>query len=170
MAVLEVRLYPDAILKTPSREVDLKDPAVQSFIKDLVETLQSFPGCVGLAAPQLGRPWRVIAVEASRYRKDPGEHHGLFVLINPQIVQAEGAQVIREGCLSIPKFTGNVRRASRLAVEGLDPIGRKVRYQTQDFEAIIMQHEMDHLDGLLFLDRIVSRRSDLFSRKRYQQP
>jgi peptide deformylase len=167
MAVLQVLSYPNPILKRLTVEVDLKDPSLARFARDLVDTMRASKGCVGLAAPQVGRSIQVIAVEAKRYRKDPGKHHGCIVLVNPRITRYEGEQLIREGCLSVPDYTGNVRRALRIHVEGFDEKGRQVRIEAQDFEAIVFQHELDHLKGVLFLDRLRSIKTDLFSRKNY---
>lgn len=130
--------------------------------RDLIDTMRAFPGCVGIAAPQIGEPVRVAVVDCSGHPRaeDP---NGLLVLVNPRIVRAEGAQLGREGCLSIPDLTANVRRATTIAVEA----GR-VAVQSVGFEARCIQHELDHLDGVLFLDRVESLAHDLFVRKVYR--
>jgi peptide deformylase len=121
---------------------------------------------VGIAAPQVGKALRSVIVDISVKPKHP--NHGHLVLINPEITEWEGFAVGREGCLSVPDFTGNVIRAERVALEASDPYGERRRYRCEGFEARAVQHEIDHLDGLLFLDRLVSRRNDLFRRKVYK--
>jgi peptide deformylase len=125
---------------------------------DLIDTMRSFPGCVGLAAPQIGELVRVAVVDCSEHPRavDP---NGLMVLVNPRISWSEGAELAREGCLSIPELTGNVRRATSLEIGGKRSVG---------FEARCIQHELDHLDGILFLDRVESLAHDLFVRKVYK--
>jgi peptide deformylase len=131
---------------------------------DLVDTMRAHPRCVGVAAPQIGEGVRVCVVDCSEHPKavDP---HGLLVLVNPVVAAAEGEEVAREGCLSIPDLTANVRRAVSVVVEAVDPAGEPVRVEASGFEARALQHEIDHLDGLLFLDRVISA-ADVFSRKR----
>jgi peptide deformylase len=128
---------------------------------DLVDTMRSFPRCVGVAAPQIDELVRVIAVDVTDHPKAT-TCHGLLVLANPRVVLASGAEVAREGCLSIPDLTANVRRATEIVVEA----GERV-IRTEGFEARCLLHEMDHLDGILFLDRVDSLKSDVFRRKRY---
>lgn len=130
--------------------------------RDLIDTMRSFPGCVGIAAPQIGEPVRVAVVDCTGHPRaeDP---NGLLVLVNPRIVQADGAELGREGCLSIPDLTANVRRATAIAVEA-----GPVAAQSVGFEARCIQHELDHLDGVLFLDRVESLAHDLFVRKVYR--
>lgn len=166
MAVLDIICYPDPRLKEISEPVEKFDDELQQFIVDLEETMRAGPGGVGIAAPQVGRLQRIAIVDVSGKPKTP--NHGKLVLINPEISDWQGMKKGREGCMSVPDFTGNVIRAEkiRLRTQGLD--GQWYEYDMQGFEARAVQHEMDHLDGLLFLDRLVSRRSDLFKRKVYQ--
>jgi peptide deformylase len=130
--------------------------------RDLADTLEAGPG-VGLAAPQIGIPSRVIVVEAARNPRREGQ--GRFLLFNPVVRSHGGRQLVREGCLSIPEYTGNVLRAAEVVVEGLDAQGEPVRVEARDYEAVVFQHELDHLDGILFLDRIANVKTDLFRRK-----
>ncbi|GAB4357926.1 MAG: peptide deformylase [Gammaproteobacteria bacterium] len=167
MAILEILTYPDERLKQVSRPVDEVDDAVRAFIGDLEETMRAGPGGVGIAAPQVGRFQRIVIVDVSS--KPRIEHHGRLVLINPEIIEWEGLEVGREGCMSVPDYTGNVVRAARIVLEALDEGGEARRYEMSGFEARAVQHEIDHLDGVLFLDRLVSRRNDLFRRKVYKQ-
>lgn len=169
MAVLEVLTYPNPLLKKVSAPiVELGDAELQ-LVSDLVETLHSFPGCVGIAAPQAGALHRIIVVDASRNRK-PVDNHGLQVMINPVIEWHEGEEIAREGCLSLPDFTANVRRASRIRCRAMNPEGGEIFFETSGFEARVILHEHDHLDGLLFLDRVSSLKTDVFRRKRYAVP
>ena len=122
--------------------------------------MDAFGHCVGLAATQLGEMLRIVVVDVSGHRK-AASSNGRLLLVNPRIVAAEGAEVGREGCLSIPDLTANVRRATRIEVEAGDR-----RVVSEGFEARCLQHEIDHLDGLLFLDRVDSLTADVFRRVR----
>jgi peptide deformylase len=159
MAVREVLLYPDPALK------QLCAPAqgdrVEALGADLVETMRSFERCVGIAAPQFGELARMIVVDVRGHPKAETDN-GLLVLANPRLVETEGSEVGREGCLSLPDFTANVRRATRIVVEHSDG-----SFESQGFEARCLQHEIDHLDGVLFLDRVESLVDDVFRRKSY---
>ena len=166
MAVLEVLTYPDPRLEEIAQPVKEFDDGLRAFIADLEETRLAGPGAVGIAAPQVGKPLRIAIIDTSNKPKHP--NNGRMVLVNPEISEWEGFAVGREGCLSVPDFTGNVIRAERITVEANDEQGGRVRYRCQGFEARAVQHEIDHLDGLLFLDRLVSRRNDLFRRKVYK--
>ena len=167
MAVLEILKYPDERLKQMSEPVEVFDEALQSFVRDLEETRLAGPGAVGIAAPQVGRFQRIVIVDVSKMRK-PVENHGHLVLINPEIMEWDGMAKGREGCLSVPDFTGDVVRAERISLKAFNPTGESFELETSGFEARAIQHELDHLDGLLFLDRLVSRRTDLFRRKVYK--
>jgi peptide deformylase len=127
---------------------------------DLIDTMDSFGHCVGLAATQLGELVRMVAVDVTGHKKATASN-GRLLLVNPRIVEASGAEVGREGCLSIPELTANVRRATEVVVESADGVIR-----AEGFEARCLQHELDHLDGLLFLDRVDSLTADVFRRKR----
>lgn len=168
MAVLELLVYPDARLKQLSTPVATIDDELRKFVADLEATMRAGPGGVGIAAPQVGRFQRIAIVDISA--KPKLRNHGRMVLINPEITEWEGLAVGREGCMSVPDYTGNVVRAERIALQALDEHGELHHYQMEGFEARAVQHEIDHLDGLLFLDRLVSRRNDLFRRKVYQKP
>ena len=165
MAVLPVLVYPDERLKKMSTAVTEFNDEVARLVGDMEQTLRSFPGCVGLAPPQLNHFLRIVIVDVSAKRNIP--HHGCLVLINPEIVEKDGEAVAREGCLSVPDFTGNVARAERIRLRALDRRGHAQEIVCQGFEARAILHELDHLDGLLFLDRLVSRR-ELFRRKHYK--
>ena len=159
MAAREVILYPDRRLKEMARPAQ---PGEQQRIgQDLVDTMRSFARCVGLAAPQIGEPVRMIVVDCTGHPKVP-EPSGLLLLANPRVVDADGAAIGREGCLSIPDVTANVKRATRIVIEHAEG-----RVESADFEARCLLHEIDHLDGVLFLDRVASLADDVFRRKNY---
>ncbi len=167
MAVLSILTYPDPRLQRKAEPISVFDGALHHFIDDLTETMYAGPGGVGIAAPQVDRPQRIVIVDV---RPKLGENcHGLMVLINPELAAWEGMAVGREGCMSVPDFTGNVIRAERIQVQAQDASGRERSYECEGFEARAVQHEMDHLDGFLFLDRLVSRKIDLFRRKNYRK-
>ena len=162
MALLDILVYPDERLKKISQPVKEFSDNLKQFILNLEETFRSFPGCVGIAAPQVGRFERVVLVDISH--KPQHDNHGFLVLINPEISSYEGSNVGREGCLSVPDYTGKVERAVSITLEALNEKGEKKVFQMKGYEARAVQHEIDHLDGKLFLDRLVSRRNALSKR------
>ena len=168
MAVLEILHYPDDRLKRESETVELFDQALKDFVNDLEETRMAGPGAVGIAAPQVGYAKRVAIVDVSSLKK-PVENHGYLLLINPEITKWQGMEKGREGCLSVPDFTGNVIRAETIHIRFQNIEGEWIEFDSSGYEARAIQHEIDHLDGMLFLDRLVSRRTDLFTRKVYKK-
>jgi peptide deformylase len=134
---------------------------------DLVDTMRAYGHCVGLAAPQIGVGLRAFVVDVSGHPK-AGSCHGLIVMFDPALLVAVGPTIAREGCMSVPDLTGNLRRPSRVVVRGTTPEGTTRVVEADALEARALVHELDHLDGLLFLDRVVSSRTDLFQRKRYR--
>ena len=166
MPVRDVVALPGSVLKQVAAAIGGPDAELAA---DLVDTMHVSPGCVGLAAPQIGVSRRAFCLDVSGHPK--GEpNHGLVILFDPEIVHAEGSEVRREGCMSVPDFTANVRRALHLVVRGIDADGRERIYESSGFEARAFQHEIDHLDGLLILDRVASLSTDVFRRKTYQPP
>ena len=152
--VREVLRAPAGVLSRPGAEVDPADPATVQLAADLVATMRVSPGCVGLAAPQVGVGARVFCVDVSTHPKTRG-HHGTFVLCNAVVLEASRNEKAREGCMSVPDLTGDVKRATRLVVAGQLPgTGERVELAADAFEARALQHEIDHCDGLLFLDRV----------------
>ena len=153
--VLPVVQAPAPVLSTPSPEVDPADPAVLQLAADLVATMRASPGCIGLAAPQVGVAAQVFAVDVTGHPKARSSH-GCLILCNARLLGAARWRVGREGCMSVPHLTGDVKRAGRLVVIGRVPgSGTEMRVETDAFEARAMQHEIDHCAGLLFLDRVV---------------
>ncbi len=169
MAILPILKFPDPVLKERSAPVAEVDAGVSSVIDDLLETMRASPGGVGIAAPQVGVLSRIIVVDVSAHRRGSQEqNHGLLALVNPEILARGGKQLVREGCMSVPDYTANVQRAQWVLVDALDREGKQVILEAIGFEAVALQHEMDHLDGILFLDRVVSVKTDLFRRKKYR--
>ncbi len=164
--MLAILTYPDERLKRVSEPVERFEDELRAFLTALEEAMDAGPGGVGIAAPQTGHTQRIVLVDCSKARK-PVPNHGRLVLINPELTTWEGMEVGREGCLSVPNYTGNVIRAVRVTLQAQDAQGEAHTYHLEGFEARVVQHEIDHLDGILFLERLVSRRSDLFQRKNY---
>jgi peptide deformylase len=166
MAVRQVLRLPEAVLKRPAEAVGVIDDEARALAADLVDTMRASPACVGLAAPQIGVSRRAFVVDVSAHKKAPTSH-GEVVLFDPEVLLAHGPVTGREGCMSVPDLTGDVARPSRLVVRGTGLDGRERVLQVEGFEARAFQHELDHLDGLLFLDRVASA-SSVFPRKVYR--
>jgi len=150
----DVRTLPDPVLATSCSDVDPMDLGVFVLAEAMVGLMRSSPACVGVAAPQVGQPWRLFVLDVTGHRKAASEH-GLLVLCNPVVVARYGEQTAREGCLSVPDLTGDVPRAASVVVSGVEPGTGHARVVEADaFEARALQHEIDHLDGRLFLDRV----------------
>ncbi|MFE9693511.1 peptide deformylase [Micromonospora sp. NPDC005806] len=165
-AVRPVVAAPDPALSRPGPEVDPTSDEVVRLAADLVATMRVSPGCVGLAAPQVGVSAQVFAVDVTGHPKAVTVH-GPFVVCNAKVVEASRWKAGREGCMSVPDLTGDVKRASRLVVEGVLPgTGDLVRLVTDGFEARALQHEIDHCAGLLFLDRVAGAHA-IYQRKVY---
>ena len=166
MAVRPVVVLPDHSLKVPSRPVGRVDAEARALAVDLVDTMRARPACVGLAAPQIGVGLRAFVIDVTGHRKAV-TCHGTVVLFDPEVVEASDPVLAREGCLSVPDLTGDVARASRVVVRGLGLDGDVRTLETDAFEARAVLHEIDHLDGLLFLDRVDSHDA-IFRRKVYR--
>ena len=165
--VRDVVRLPATVLKQPTAEVDARHPAIVALAEDLVATMYASPGCVGLAANQIGIPFRVFCLDVTGHRK-ARSCHGLVVLANPALVLAGDPEMAREGCLSVPDLTGNVARPGHVVVQGHEPGSGRLRTVEADaIEARALLHEIDHLDGYVFLDRVASAKHDVFARKRY---
>ena len=168
MPVQKIITYPHPLLKKSARSVDRIDEEILGLITDLIDTMRAGPGSVGVAAPQIGVSLRVCVIDVSANRLGKENNHSLLVLLNPEITAREGAAVMREGCMSVPDYTGEVERATLVTVSYLNQLGEQQTVVASGFEAVAIQHELDHLDGILFLDRIVSLKTGLFRRKSYQ--
>lgn len=161
-----VRL-PDPVLKRVAAPVTDIGPEEKALAADLLDTMFAAPACVGVAAPQIGVSIRAFSVDVTGHKKAES-CHGPFVLFNPVLILARHLELAREGCLSVPDFTGNVARASEVVVAGLTPEGTTRVIEANAFEARALLHELDHLDGTLFIDRVGSLSTDVFRRKRYR--
>jgi peptide deformylase len=166
VAVRPVLALPDHRLKEPAAEVGRIDATARALAEDLVDTMRASPACVGLAATQIGVGLRAFAVDVTGHKK-ARSCHGELVLFDPEVLLAHGPVVAREGCMSVPDLTGDVGRATMIVVRGLTVEGAERVVQADAFEARALLHELDHLDGLLFLDRVSSHES-LFRRKVYR--
>ncbi|MGK5679586.1 peptide deformylase [Actinoplanes sp. URMC 104] len=164
--VLPVVTAPATVLSTVGDEVDPADPAVVQLAADLVATMRVSPGCVGLAAPQVGVGAQLFAVDVTGHPK-ASTTHGTFVLCNAKIIEASRWKAGREGCMSVPDLTGDVKRAGRVVVAAALPgTGEEVTVTTDAFEARALQHEIDHCAGKLFLDRVAGAHA-IYQRKVY---
>ena len=148
MAVLPIRTIPDPVLRRKTKRVSTIDKSVKKLITDMRETLHAEPGRVGLAAPQVGMLLRVTVICL------PGEGEKDIILVNPEVVRRKGERLISEGCLSIPGYVGNVLRAESVTVKGLDLAGKPVRIKAEDLLSQALEHEIDHLNGVLYIDRM----------------
>ncbi|HVD53529.1 MAG TPA: peptide deformylase [Propionibacteriaceae bacterium] len=167
--VLDVVRAPSQVLSISGSQVDPSDASIVQLCADLVATMRVSPGCVGLAAPQVGIPAQVFCVDVSGHPK-ARTSHGLIVLMNAEILDASRNEKGREGCMSVPDLTGDVKRATKITVAGQLPLsGERVLITTDAFEARALQHEIDHCDGMLFLDRVTSAHA-LHTRKVYLGP
>lgn len=164
MAVRPIVRYPDPSLKRPAAPAG--DIDRERLAEDLVDTMRASPATVGLAAPQIGVGRRAFVLDVTGHRRATTAS-GLVVLFDPGVRSRSGEDVVREGCLSVPDLTADVRRATRIRITGTGPSGTEVVYDMEGFEARAALHEVDHLDGMLILDRVGSA-SDLFARKVYR--
>lgn len=168
MPVQKILTFPHPLLKKRAHLIERLDEAIGSLIEDLIDTMKAGPGSVGVAAPQIGVSLAACVVDVSNNRHGKDNNHGLMVMLNPEIIASSGSAVMREGCMSVPDYTGEVARATAITVRYLDLSGAEQTVEASGFEAVAIQHELDHLDGILFLDRIVSLKTGLFRRKNYQ--
>ena len=147
MAILSILTLPEPILRQKSKRVKNIDGSVWKLAADMIETMHAASG-VGLAAPQVGVPWRVIVIGM------PGEED--FVLINPEVVRRSGERLVTEGCLSVPGYFGEIQRAQRVTVKGKDLSGKETRIKAEELLAQALEHEIDHLNGVLYIDHLGS--------------
>ena len=148
MAVIPIRIFPDPILKQKSKRVRTIDGSIQKLISDMIETMHSVPGRVGLAAAQVGIPLRVIVIGL------PEEED--IALINPEIVRRTGERLIDEGCLSLPGYVGQIKRAESVTVKGRDQNGKEIRIKADGLLAQVLEHEIDHINGKLYIEHLES--------------
>ena len=167
MPVRPVVRLPDHVLKRVAEPVTGIGPEEKALATDLLDTMFASPSCVGVAAPQIGVSVRAFSFDVTGHKK-ADSCHGPMVLFNPVLILARHLEVGREGCLSVPDFTGNVARATEVVVAGLTLEGTTRVIEANAFEARALLHELDHLDGTLFIDRVGSLSTDVFRRKRYK--
>ena len=165
MAVRDVRVYPDPVLKQVAAPVGEIDDGARDLASDLIDTMRAHERCVGIAANQIGELRRCVVVDVTEHPRAVSRH-GLIVLFDPVVLEHAGAEVAREGCLSVPDLTANVRRATNIVVHGWDEHARPRAIAANAFEARALLHEIDHLDGVLFLDRVANLETDVFRRRR----
>jgi len=163
MALRPVLQFPDLRLKRVSQPVERITDELRALAADMLEVMYDEPG-IGLAAPQLGEPVRLIVMDTD-WTEEGAERQPL-VMLNPEIIEREGTLVWTEGCLSVPDFTAEVERAARVTVRGIDLEGRELRIDAEELKAVCFQHEIDHLDGILFIDRISRLKRSLYVKKR----
>jgi peptide deformylase len=159
VAIRRIHTYPDAVLKRPAAAVADIDGTVATLLDDMAETMYAAPG-IGLAAPQVGVGQRVIVLDVPRENDSPGKN--LMKLVNPEIVERDGSIVWEEGCLSVPEFTANVTRAKRILLHAWTPDQQELEIEAEDLLAVAIQHELDHLEGKLFLDRLSRLKRELY--------
>jgi len=166
VGVRRVLTRPDPVLSRRAREIDPRAPGVVELAEEMVATMHASPACVGLAANQVGESVRMFCIDLTGHKK-ARSCAGLVIMVNPRIVERSENVLMREGCMSVPEFTGDVARAERVVVEGFEPGSSKIVRVTADaMEARCLQHEIDHLDGFVFVERVVAA-SALFARKTY---
>ena len=163
MALREIRLYPDPVLRNKTARVDRIDSSLDRLIEDMVETMHAAPG-VGLAANQVGVPLQLAVIDLSA-QEDENKRHPLLVIINPEILSMEGSVVEEEGCLSIPDYAEKVKRAARVKVRAQDRKGVVFELEAEGLMAKALQHEIDHLNGLLFVDKLSPLKRSFFKRR-----
>jgi peptide deformylase len=161
MAILKILTYPDNFLTKPTKLVENIDEKIQNLIEGMALTMYQAPG-IGLAAIQVGCDKSLLVYDVS----DKDEKRSLHVLINPRIISSEGTAISEEeGCLSVPDFKADVKRAASILVEGVDREGKPLRIEAQGLLSVMLQHEIDHLNGILFIDRISSLKREIYNRR-----
>ena len=160
MAILHICTYPEEILRQRAEPITEIDEEVVKLVDHMTETMYSAPG-IGLAATQVGVAKQVLVVDIAPRRPESE----LIVLINPEIVAAEGEVIFEEGCLSVPDYQAEVKRHEKITVRGLNLKGEEVEIEAEGLLAVVLQHEIDHLNGKLFIDRLSKLKRDLYKRK-----
>jgi len=163
MAIRPIRTYPDPVLRNKTAKVEKIDSSLDRLIEDMIETMHAAPG-VGLAANQVGIPLQLAVIDLSD-RENEEQRHPLLVIINPEMVATEGSVMEEEGCLSIPEYSEKVKRAARVVVRAQDRKGMLFEIKAEGLLAKALQHEIDHLNGLLFVDRLSALKKSIFRRR-----
>jgi peptide deformylase len=160
MTILHICTYPEEILRQRAEPITEIDEEVVKLVDHMTETMYSAPG-IGLAATQVGVAKQVLVVDIAPRRPESE----LIVLINPEIIAAEGEVIFEEGCLSVPDYQAEVKRHEKITVRGLNLKGEEVEIEAEGLLAVVLQHEIDHLNGMLFIDRLSKLKRDLYKRK-----
>ncbi len=160
MAILKIKRYPDKILKIKAEPVRIIDGSIQNLIDNMIETMYAAPG-VGLAAPQVGVSLRIMVLDVNSREKGPG----LMVIINPEIISTLGETEEEEGCLSVPDYKADIKRAEIVTVRGLNREGKEIEVEGKGLLARALQHEIDHLNGTLIIDRLSPIKREIFKKK-----
>jgi len=147
MAIIPIRTFPDPVLRQKAKRVRTIDKSIHKLIDDMFETMHAASG-VGLAAPQVGIPLRVAVIGMPEQEA--------IVLVNPQVVRRNGERLVNEGCLSVPGYTGQIKRAASVTIKGRDRNGKEIRIKADELLAQALEHEIDHLNGVLYIDRLES--------------
>jgi len=165
MAIREIKILPAPVLRKKAKRVSSIDASIKKLIKDMFETMKAAPG-VGLAAPQVGVSLRVIVISVPE--GEEGEETREIALVNPEMVKKKGERLLKEGCLSVPGFFAEVKRAEQVTVKGRDQAGKEVRIKADGLLAQALEHELDHLNGVLYIDYLESM--DLLRKVEPEQP
>lgn len=161
MSIRKIYQYPEPVLRQETAPVTSFDENLKQLAEDMADTMYDAPG-IGLAAPQIGESLKLIVVDISKDRENEREY---MTLVNPEIVDHEGFQLDEEGCLSVPELTSKVKRYKKITVSYQDPEGNAQELTTEDRFAVVLQHEIDHLNGILFIDHLSSLKRNLYKRK-----
>jgi peptide deformylase len=161
MSILKIYHYPEPVLRTETEKVTSFDDTLTQLIADMGDTMYDAPG-IGLAAPQVGKSLKLIVVDIS---KESDEEKKFIAMINPEIIEHEGKQIDEEGCLSLPELTSNVNRYKKVTVSFLDNKGKPQKITAEDRFAVVLQHEIDHINGILFLDHLSTLKKSLYKKK-----
>ena len=161
MSIRKIYLYPEPVLRKETTIITAFDSNLKTLAEDMAETMYDAPG-IGLAAPQIGESVKLIVVDISKER---GEDRRYMAMVNPEIIEQEGHQLDEEGCLSIPELTAMVKRFQKITVSYQDLEGNTKEMTTEDRFAVVLQHEIDHLNGILFIDHLSSLKRNLYKKK-----
>ena len=162
MAILKIYQYPDPVLREETRAITEFDEDFIKLTEDMAETMYDAPG-IGLAAPQIGKALKLIIVDISKKKEEAEQEY--MVMANPKIVEHEGSQIDEEGCLSCPEITAKVKRYKKVTVNYQDETGKEMSLTTEDRFAVVLQHEIDHLTGILFIDHLSTLKRNLYKKK-----
>jgi len=163
MALREIKKYPDPVLRHKTSRVEHIDDTINQLIDDMVETMHAAPG-IGLAANQIGVPLQVAVIDLGM-RENGVQRHELVVIINPEVLTMDGVAIEEEGCLSIPEYVEKVKRATKIRVRAVDRTGRPFEIEAEGLLAKALQHEIDHLNGLLYIDKLSPLKKNIFKRR-----